>query len=79
MAYGFFALASPMIIVGYVLTGQLPLLSLIALLSLPLAVYAFSGAIKYGATIGNFPQYLGANVAVTILTPLLLGVSIILG
>jgi 1,4-dihydroxy-2-naphthoate octaprenyltransferase len=78
MVYGFFALASPAIIVGYVLTGQLPVLSLIALLPLPLTFFALYGAIKYGATIGKFPQYLGTNVAVTILTPLLLGVSIIL-
>jgi 1,4-dihydroxy-2-naphthoate polyprenyltransferase len=79
MVYGFFAFASTAIIVGYVLTGQLPVLSLIALLPLPLTFVALYGAIKYGATIGEFPQYLGANVAVTIMTPLLLGASIILG
>jgi 1,4-dihydroxy-2-naphthoate octaprenyltransferase len=79
MVYGLFALASPVLIVGYVLTGYLPALSLIALLPLPLAFYAFSGAKKHGAALGKFPQYLGANVAVTILTPLLLGVSIIVG
>jgi 1,4-dihydroxy-2-naphthoate octaprenyltransferase len=79
MMYGFFALATPAIIVGYILLGQLPVLSLIALLPVPMAIFALYGAKKYGAAIGKFPQYLGANVAVTILTPLLLGVSIILG
>lgn len=77
--YGFFALATPATIVAYVVTGQLPALSLIALLPVPIAGFALYGAIKYGASIGKFPQYLGANVAVTILTPLLLGVSIISG
>jgi len=79
MIYGFFALASPAIIVGYVLTGQIPGLGLIALLPVPLALFALHGAKKYGAMIGRYPQYLGANVAVTILTPLFLGVSLILG
>jgi len=77
--YGFFALATPAIIVGYVLTEQLPMLSLIALLPVPLALFSLYGAKKYGAAIGRFPQYLGANVAVTILTPLLLAVSIVYG
>jgi len=74
VVYGFFALATI-----YVSTGYLPALSLIALLPMPLAFFSLYGAIKYGATIGNSPQYLGANVAVTILTPLLLlGISIIM-
>ena len=79
MMYAFFALASPVIIVAYVLTGQVPVLSLIALLPVPLALFSLYGAKKYGAAIGRFPQYLGANVAVTILTPLLLAVSIVYG
>ena len=79
MVYGFFTLATISAIVIYVLTGYLPALSLIALFPMPLAFFSLYGAIKYGATIGNAPQYLGANVAVTILTPLLLGISIIMG
>jgi 1,4-dihydroxy-2-naphthoate octaprenyltransferase len=54
-------------------------LSLIALLPMPLAFYAYSGAVKYGQQIGSAPQYLGANVAVAIITPLLLGISLVLG
>jgi 1,4-dihydroxy-2-naphthoate octaprenyltransferase len=78
MVYGFFTLATISAIVIYVLTGYLPALSLIALLPMPLAFFSLYGAIKCGAAIGNSPQYLGANVAVTILTPLLLGISIIM-
>jgi len=77
--YGLFALATIAAIVIYVLIGYLPALSLIALLPMPLAFFSLSGAIKYGGTIGDHPQYLGANVAVTMLTPLLLGISIIIG
>jgi 1,4-dihydroxy-2-naphthoate octaprenyltransferase len=78
MVYGFFSLATAAIIIGYVLTGHLPMLSLIALLPMPLAFFSLYGAIKHGETIGKFPQYLGANVAVTILTTLLLGISLVI-
>jgi 1,4-dihydroxy-2-naphthoate octaprenyltransferase len=78
MVYGFFTLATVFIIIGYVLTGLLPVLSLIALLPMPLAFFSLYGAIKYGETIGKYPQYLGANVAVAILTTLLLGISLVI-
>jgi 1,4-dihydroxy-2-naphthoate octaprenyltransferase len=46
---------------------------------MPLALFSLSGALKYRENIGSYPQYLGSNVAATILTPLLLGISIIYG
>lgn len=79
MVYGFFALATAVAIITYVLFGQLPRLSLIALLPIPLAFFSLSGAIKHGATIADYPQYQAANVVVAILTPALLGISISLG
>ena len=79
LIYGFFILATISVIVTCIFMGYFPALGFIALLPMPLAFFSLTGAIKHGETIGNFPQYLGANVAVTILTPLLLGVSIILG
>ena len=78
MIYGFFSLATTAIIIAYVLVGFLPVFSLLALLPMPLALFSLYGAIKHGETIGKFPQYLGANVAVTILTTLLLGISLII-
>jgi 1,4-dihydroxy-2-naphthoate octaprenyltransferase len=77
LVYGFFALAAAAVIVGFVLSGRLPTLSLIALLPMPLAAFSLYGAVKHGEDIGSYPQYLGANVAVTILTTLLLGVSLV--
>lgn len=50
------------------------LLALIALLPLPLAVYVLRGITRHGP---NHPHYLGANVAVTLLTPLLLGIALV--
>ncbi len=77
--YAVSVLLTVLVIVAGVLTGHFPPLSLVALLPMPLALYALSGALKYGAAIGGHPQYLGANVAVVLLTTLLLGVSLILG
>jgi 1,4-dihydroxy-2-naphthoate octaprenyltransferase len=79
IVYGLSALAATVAIVAYILVGFLPTLSLISILPLPLAVYALSGAVKYGENIGSYPQYLAANVAVSVLTPLLLGISLIYG
>jgi 1,4-dihydroxy-2-naphthoate polyprenyltransferase len=76
--YALFVLATVLSIISYVIAGVLPLLSLIAILPVPLALFSLYGAIKYGETIGSQPQYLGANVAVTILVPLLVGVSLML-
>lgn len=79
VVYGLSALAATVAIVAYILVGFLPTISLISILPLPLAVYALSGAVKYGGNIGSYPRYLAANVAVSVLTPLLLGISLIYG
>jgi 1,4-dihydroxy-2-naphthoate polyprenyltransferase len=78
LVYGLFILATAAVIISLILTGHLPELSLIALVPMPLAFFALYGAVKYGESIGSHPQYLGANVAVTILTTLLLGISLVL-
>jgi 1,4-dihydroxy-2-naphthoate octaprenyltransferase len=78
MVYAFFIFSTIATIIGFILVERLPMLSLIALLPMPLALYSLYGAIKHGATIGRHPQYLAANVAVTLLTITLLGISIIL-
>ncbi len=77
LIYGLFAVAAAVTIVWGVATTLLPRESLIALVPLPLAVFALYGARKHGENIGCFPQYLGANVLVTLLTPLLLGISLV--
>ncbi len=77
--YGGFLILAIAAIVFSVLHGTLPLLSLIALLPTPLAFFALNGALKYGETIGNYPGYLAANVVVAVFTPVLLGVSLLVG
>jgi len=75
--YGFFAIAALVAIILPVAVGYFPPLSLIALLPMPLAFYALYGAIKHQKLIGQHLRFLTANVAVSILSPLLLGVSLI--
>ena len=79
LAYALFALATTASIIIYVLLGYLPAISFIALFPMPLAFFALYGAIKYRENIGSYPHYMGANVGVAILAPLLLGLSIIIG
>ena len=76
--YAVFVLATIAVITAASLMGYFPLLSLIALLPMPLALFSLYGVIKHGEVIGDYPQYLGSNVAVAILTPLLLGISIVI-
>lgn len=77
--YAAFALMAAAAIAAGSLSGYFPTTSLIALTPMPLAWFAWRGAIEYGERIGSHPRYLGANVAVAILTPLLLGISLVLG
>jgi 1,4-dihydroxy-2-naphthoate octaprenyltransferase len=76
--YGVFALMTVLAIVSLVLFERLPMLSLIALIPMPLAFFSLYGMTRYGASIGEHQQYLGANVVVAILSPLLLAISLLL-
>ena len=76
--YGAFALAAYALIGVSIVAGHLPKLAVIALLPAALSLFAFLGAAKYNSRIGEYPQHLAANVAAGILTPLLLGTSMII-
>ena len=64
-------------IVGAVIAGVMPLFCLIALLTLPLAIKAIQGALKYDDASKLIPA-MGSNVLVILLTQLLLGIGYIL-
>lgn len=64
-------------IIGGVATRQMPIFSLIALLTFPLAVKAMRGALKYDDASKLIPA-MASNVLVVLLTQLLLGVGYIL-
>ncbi len=67
LAYGIIPLA--------VINGYFPSLSLIALLPAVFSLYAAYGAFRYAENIGRKPVFLAANVAASIITPALLGIS----
>ena len=75
--YGLFVLAAITLIIAYIWLDYLPVLSLIALIPMPLALLSLYGVHKHTQAIGHFQQYLGMNVVVAILTPLLLAVSLL--
>jgi 1,4-dihydroxy-2-naphthoate octaprenyltransferase len=77
--YGIFSMSAYSAILIGVYYGYFPDLSLIALLPAALSIYSLTGALKYADKIGAHTQYLGTNVAATLLTPLLLGISITFG
>jgi len=77
--YGIFVLLTIITIISLALLKITPILSLIALLPLPLSLFSLFGASKYGEAIGQHTEYMASNVVVTLLVPLLLGVSLIVG
>ena len=64
-------------IIGGVVAGQMPIFSLIALLTLPFAIKAIKGALKH-QEMSNLLPAMGSNVLVVLLTQLLLGIGYIL-
>lgn len=77
--YGLSALLALVAVIAAIVSGYFPKLSLVALLPIPLAFFVYRGAVKYGPELGSHPQYLSANVCITILVPLLLAISLIYG
>ena len=67
------------VIVTGVMAGILPGLSVVGLIPLGIAVAVFSGAMNHATSLPKLMPYLGMNVAATILTPVFLGGSMLLG
>jgi len=76
--YAVFATLATLMIILYVVIGYLPVLSLIALIPMPLAFYALYGGIKFGKNIAQQPKFLRSNLIATVATPALLGLTLIL-
>ena len=76
--YAISALAVLVVIGVNIYLNYLPVLALIALIPMPIAWFVWRGAMKYQENIGSYPQFLGANVALTLLVPLLLAIVLVL-
>ncbi len=78
VVYALFMLVAYAAVITLVQQKLLPVLSLIALIPALLALFALAGAIKYGEDIAQAPQFMAANVAAALLTPLLLAISLVI-
>jgi 1,4-dihydroxy-2-naphthoate octaprenyltransferase len=77
--YGIFFAAAYITIIAGVYLGYFPLFSLAALAPAAFSLFAIAGAFRHGKNLGDYPEYLGANVIATLLAPLFLGITIIIG
>ncbi len=75
--YSVTAVAVYLWIIGGVVAGVMPIFTLIALLTIPLAIKAIQGAMKY-QDMSKLVPAMGSNVMVVLLTQLLLGIGYIL-
>jgi 1,4-dihydroxy-2-naphthoate polyprenyltransferase len=79
VVYAIFAVLSYGFILYSLYMRYIPTLSVMALTPAAASLYALLGAIKHASNIGSYPQYLAANVAAAILTPLLLAIALSVG
>jgi 1,4-dihydroxy-2-naphthoate octaprenyltransferase len=77
LVYSLLTIAVYLWIIGWVIVGAMPLFSLLALLTLPLAIKAIRGARKH-QDMSQLVPAMANNVLVVLLTQLLLGVGYIL-
>ena len=77
IAYSVLTVAVYLWIIGGVVAGLMPIFSLIALLTLPFAIKAIQGALKYQELAKLVPA-IANNVLVVLLTQFLLGIGYIL-
>jgi 1,4-dihydroxy-2-naphthoate octaprenyltransferase len=77
--YGAFLLAAYLSVIAGIILGYLPVTTLIALATLPLAVRAFNGAQQWADDIPHLIPILGLNVQIVLLTPVLLAIGLLVG
>jgi 1,4-dihydroxy-2-naphthoate octaprenyltransferase len=77
--YGLLMMIPFAIIGSLILSQTLPLLALIALLPLIAGVIVFRAVVRYEDNIASHPKYLGMNVALTLATPVLLSIAVLIG
>ncbi len=77
--YGLFMLLAYASILCGVFLVNMPAPTLAGLFTIPLALFAFLGAYRYGRDRKRLLPYLGLNVIIIILTPLLVGIGVLTG
>ena len=78
IVYGLFLAAAYLSVLAGWLAGDLPLLALIALATVPMAVLSWRGASAHADDIPSLIPHMARNVMLTLATPLLLAVALLL-
>lgn len=78
VVYAGFLIAAYVVVIVGVLAGVMPKLCLLGLLSAPLAVLAMRGAYRFGENIPKLVPYMGLNVVLNLVTPVLVGLGFFL-
>jgi 1,4-dihydroxy-2-naphthoate octaprenyltransferase len=76
--YALITLATFLSLVVGVALGHLPALSLLGLVMLPLGVAASIGVYRYAEDLPNLLRYMGFNVLLNILTPVLMAIGLLI-
>jgi 1,4-dihydroxy-2-naphthoate octaprenyltransferase len=76
--YGLILLATYLSLVVGVWLGHLPVATLLGLLTLPLAVMAAVGVVRYAEDLPKLLRYMGFNVLLNIVTPVLMAVGLLI-
>ena len=77
--YGLFLTGAYLsIIMGY-LSGHLPFEALLGIISIVIAIPTLRGVARYADDIPKLLPYMGRNVVINILTPVLLAISLFMG
>ena len=77
--YGFFLLLTYLSVIAGVLLGYLPMWSLLGLLTIPLAIRVFGGLRRHAEDIPQLVPFLGQNILLVHLTPVLVAVGLFIG
>jgi 1,4-dihydroxy-2-naphthoate octaprenyltransferase len=75
--YTLFTVSAQLLLVYLVITDQLPTYALLAILPMLLGYVSIIGMIKLRKNIASQPHFLAANVACSILTPLVLSITLL--
>jgi 1,4-dihydroxy-2-naphthoate octaprenyltransferase len=76
--YGLILLATYLSLVAGVWLGHLPTATLLGLLTLPLAVAAVVGVVRYAEDLPKLLRYMGFNVLLNIVTPVLMAIGLLI-
>lgn len=79
MIYGAFLLLSYVSIIFGVFSQNLPAYCLMGIATIVIAIPAFAGAYRHGRNIQRLMPYMGLNVIIIILTPVLVAVGLLVG